>query len=311
MAEAEKPVELLKINVEQGWNCDLNCMDCYRFFECPSDHKYHIYNLGRLVKVKERLSGIKHKIGILSGKGGVGKSTVTANLAAALAGKGFSTGVVDSDFYGPSIPRILGIKDKRLRIAAKGIIPASSPLGVKVISTAFFVDKQESVTWFHDLKRSSLEQFLADVDFGNLDYLLIDLPPGTGPETINVMKLIPEQDGVVVVTIPSEVSLGVARRAISLCHQAKIPVIGVVENMSGFVCTHCGQVTDIFTTGGGERLSREMEVPFLGRVPLDRRICEDSDNGIPFIVKDAKSAAAKSFMTIVERVEEAVRKSGR
>jgi len=300
----DNQVELLRINVEVGWKCAFNCEDCYRYFQCPSLVKYQIYEKGRFGRIQEKLKGIKHILAVMSGKGGVGKSTVSANLAVAFAQKGFSTYLLDSDFFGPSIPKILGIKEERVKIGPKGIIPASGPLGIKVISTAFLMDKDEHITWFHKLKRGALEEFLVNVDFGEaLDCLILDLPPGTGSETLNMLKLIPRLDGAVVVTVPSEVSQGVAKRGISILNSAKVPIIGVIENMSGFVCPKCHKVSQILQQGGGERLAEEMAVPFLGRIPMDQKVSGASDSGSSFIVQYADAPASKSFVDIMEKVE--------
>ncbi len=300
--------ELLGINVEVGWNCKFNCEDCYRYFECPQEQKYEIYNRGRMDKVKAKMEGIKHKIAVLSGKGGVGKSTVTANLAISLAYKKKFVSVIDSDFSGPCIPKIFGLGDGRLKIGRQGIIPVIGPLGIKVISMAFLLQEDEPLTWFHHLKRGALEEFLAHVDYGQLDYLLLDLPPGTGPESLNVMKYLPTLDGVVVVTIPSEISQGVARRGITICKKAKVPIIGIIENMSGFVCSHCGRFGYPLRSGGGERLAQETGVGFLGRIPLDERIAKSSDEGVPFPLKYPDSEITRSFIKVVERIEERVEK---
>lgn len=295
--------ELLRINLEVGWKCNFNCEDCYRYFQCPSLIKYQIYQRGRLGKIQEKLKGIKHIVAVMSGKGGVGKSTVSANLAVALAQKGFSIYLIDSDFFGPSIPKILGIKEERVKIGPKGIIPANGPLGIKVISTAFLMDKAEHITWFHQLKRGALEEFLGQVDFGeDLDYLVLDLPPGTGSETLNMLKLIPRLDGAVVVTVPSEVSQGVAKRGITILKSAKVPIAGVIENMSGFVCPKCHKTFPVIRHAGGERLAEEMAVPFLGRIPMDQRVSGASDRGTSFIVQYAAAPASKSFTDIVDKV---------
>jgi ATP-binding protein involved in chromosome partitioning len=298
--ENEKLPELIKINVDYGCY-GKRCEDCGKFFECLYPKKYEMYKHGRVEKIKEKMSRIKHKVAVMSGKGGVGKSTVTSNLAIALARMKLRVGVVDSDFHGPCIPKILGVKNKKVKIG-KDIIPANGPLDIKVISTAFFVDDDEAIQWFHDLKRGALEEFLAHVDYGELDYLLIDLPPGTGAEPVNLMKYIQDLDGAIVVTIPSEVSQDVAKRGISNLNVAKVKTIGVIENMCGFVCQCCGEVVNIFQYGGGERLAKEMEVPFLGRIPLDERVSATSDNGVPFIVEYPDSSVSEAFMDIVDKI---------
>jgi len=256
--------------------------------------------------LKTRMGKVKHKIAVVSGKGGVGKSVTTANLAVALASHNsqLKVGILDADIHGPSIPKMLGIKGKRIRAGPPGVFPAVGPLGIRVLSMDFLLPNDETpVIWRGPLKMSAIRQFLSEVVWGDLDYLLIDLPPGTGDESLSIMQLLPDMDGVVIVTIPSEVSQMVVKKAVTFARQLKIPIIGIIENMSGFTCPKCGSEVEIFKTGGGEKIAEEMNIPFLGRIPLDPRICEDSDNGRPFITEHADSPAAKSFMKIVSNIE--------
>ena len=260
-------------------------------------------------RIKTWMSKIKHKIVVLSGKGGVGKSTVTANLAVALAWKGRpnQVGILDADITGPSIPKMLGARKQVLESGPPGIFPALGPLGIKIISMDFLLPSDETpVIWRGPLKSAAIRQFLADVVWGDLEYLIVDLPPGTGDEALSIMQLIQLTlgfDGVIIVTIPSEVSQLVVKKAVTFTRELKAPVLGIVENMSGFVCPYCGHRIDIFSSGGGEKISKDLDVPFLGKVPLDQRICEDADQGMPFIVKHPDSPAAKAFMEIVEKIE--------
>ena len=267
----------------------------------------------QIEKVRERMSKIKHKIAVISGKGGVGKSVVTVNLAMAFAlnGREGRIGILDADLHGPCVPKIIGLKGQRLQAGPPGIFPAFGPLGIRVVSMDFLLPEQETpVIWRGPLKYQAIRQFLSDIVWGELDYLFIDLPPGTGDESLSVMQLLPEMDGVVIVTIPSEVSQDVVKKAVSFARQLKTPVIGIIENMSGFICPNCGAEINIFKVGGGEKIASEMNVPFLGRIPIDPKICEDSDEGIPFIVEHRDSAAAKAFTEIVKKVEKAVEKKG-
>ena len=262
-----------------------------------------------LKRVKERMAKVKHKIAVISGKGGVGKSVVTVNLAVAFAlnGREGRVGILDADIHGPCIPKIIGLKGKRLIAGPPGIFPASGPLGVKVVSIDFLLPGQETpVIWRGPLKYQAIRQFLSDIVWGELDYLFIDLPPGTGDEPLSVMQLLPDMDGVVIVTIPSEVSRDVVMKAVSFARHLKTPIIGILENMSGFVCPNCGAEIDIFRVGGGEKIAKEMNVRFLGRIPIDPRICEDSDEGVPFVMKHEDTAAAKAFMEIAKKIEEIV-----
>jgi len=263
----------------------------------------------QIKKVKDRMSKVKHKIAVISGKGGVGKSVVTVNLAMAFAlnGREGRVGILDADIHGPCVPKIIGLKGRRLQGGPPGIFPAFGPLGIRVVSMDFLLPEQETpVIWRGPLKYQAIRQFLSDIVWGDLDYLFIDLPPGTGDESLSVMQLLPEMDGVVIVTIPSEVSQDVVKKAISFARQLKTPVIGIIENMSGFICPKCGAEISIFKVGGGEKIANEMNVPFLGRIPIDPNICEDSDEGVPFVIKHRDSAAAKAFMEIVKKIEETV-----
>ena len=262
-------------------------------------------------RLKARMAKIKHKLAILSGKGGVGKSTITANLALALVRKGHKVGVLDADIHGPSIPKIFGVRKGKLIAGPPGIFPAEGPLGTKVASMDFLLlDDETPVIWRGPLKMVAIRQLLADVVWGDLDFLLVDLPPGTGDEPLSVMQLIPDIDGVIVITAPSEVSQIVAKRAIGFTRQLHVPVAGIIENMSGFVCPKCGAEINIFGAGGGQKMAEQLGVPFLGRIPIDQRICEDSDSGLPFIVEHAESAATKAFMSVVSKVEEFLKGEG-
>jgi len=259
-------------------------------------------------KLRARMSKIKHKIAVISGKGGVGKSTVTVNLAMAFAMHGYanSVGILDADIHGPCVPKMLDLKEQRLMGGPAGMLfPVTGPLGIKVVSMGFLLPSDEApVIWRGPLKMRVIQQFLSDITWGELDYLLIDLPPGTGDEPLSVMQLIPDMDGVIVVTIPSEVSQVVVKKAITFARQLGIPIIGIIENMSGFICPNCGVKVDIFRSGGGKKIAEELEVPFLGSIPIDQKICEDADKGMPFIVEHAESPATKAFMEIVSKIED-------
>ena len=249
---------------------------------------------------------IKHKIAVISGKGGVGKTVTAVNLAIAFAMQGHENrvGLLDADLHGPCVPKMLGMEDKKLKVGPIGAFPAVGPLGVKVASMAFVLEgKEVPVIWRGPLKMRAIQQFLSEVAWGELDFLLIDLPPGTGDEPLSVLKLLPDMDGVVIVTIPSEVSQTVVGKAITFSRQLNVPVIGIIENMSGFVCPDCSKVTDIFKSGGGKKVAQEYSVPFLGKIPLDPRVCEASDLGHPFIMEYPESPAAKAFLEIVEKIK--------
>jgi len=284
--------------------CDGKCESCSKRSDCTDPRKERWEEQQRL---KQKISKIKHKIAIISGKGGVGKSTVTVNLAMAFAMQDHANrvGILDADIHGPSIPKMLGLRGQRLQALAAGIIfPVIGPLGIKVVSMDFLLPSDDSpVIWRGPLKMRAIQQFLSDITWGELDFLFVDLPPGTGDEPLSIMQLIPDMDGVVIVTIPSEVSQIVVKKAVTFARQLGVPVIGIVENMSGFVCPKCGAEVNIFKTGGGRKIAEDLDVPFLGSIPIDPEICTDSDDGKPFIVGHPESPASKAFMDIVKKIE--------
>jgi len=250
------------------------------------------------MKMAQRMSRIKHKIVVMSGKGGVGKTTVAANLACVLAEEG-AVGLVDADVTGPDVAKIMGVEDAQVKATATGLEPTIGPAGVRVISMAQLIERDTAVVWRGPLKIKALKQMLSDTEWGDLDYLVIDLPPGTSDEPLSVAQEIPDADGAVVVTTPQEVSLLDVRKSIAFAKAVKLDILGVIENMSGFVCPHCGKPTDIFKVGGGEAAAKEMGLPFLGRIPLDPRIVIGGDAGKPFVIEHPDSEAAKAFRTIV------------
>ncbi|MEM3731530.1 MAG: Mrp/NBP35 family ATP-binding protein [Candidatus Bathyarchaeia archaeon] len=258
-------------------------------------------------KLKTRMGKIKHKVAVISGKGGVGKSTITVNLAAAFAMHGHAdrVGILDADIHGPSVPKILGLTGQKLQVDSSGVFPASSALGIRVVSMDFLLpDENVPVIWRGPLKMTAIRQFLSDVVWGNLDILLIDLPPGTGDEPLTVAQLLPEIDGVIIVTIPSGVSQNVVRRAVTFARRLGMPIIGVVENMSGFVCPNCGVKFDIFQSGGGRKIAEELSIQFLGSIPIDQKISEASDKGLPFISLYSDSPASKAIVEIANKIED-------
>ncbi|MEM3783941.1 MAG: Mrp/NBP35 family ATP-binding protein [Candidatus Bathyarchaeia archaeon] len=262
--------------------------------------------IAQMEKLKSRMEKVRHKIAVISGKGGVGKSTVTVNLAVAFAVHGHANrvGILDADIHGPSVPKILGLAGQRLQAGPPGVFPVLGSLGIKVVSMDFLLpDENAPVIWRGPLKMTAIRQFLSDIVWGELDILLIDLPPGTGDEPLSIAQLLPELDGVIIVTIPSEVSQMVVKKAVTFSRRLGMPIIGVIENMSGFVCPNCGAKVDIFQSGGGMKIAEELAIPFLGSIPIDQKISEASDKGTPFIVEHADSPASKAFMEIVKKVE--------
>ncbi|MFA6713899.1 MAG: Mrp/NBP35 family ATP-binding protein [Victivallales bacterium] len=255
------------------------------------------------LKLKERLSSIKHKVMVLSGKGGVGKSSVSVNLAVSLAMNGMKVGLLDIDFHGPSVPTMLGLKKITLNTGDDGIIPAEVH-NLKVVSISMLLEKDNdnAIIWRGPMKAGVLKQLLENVNWGELDYLIMDFPPGTGDEALSACQLVSDADGGIIVTTPQEVSLSDCRRCISFCRQLGLPVLGVLENMSGFVCPKCGEIADIFGCGGGEDMAKSYNVPFLGKIPLDPELRASCDSGHPFIYHSQHKPAALAFAAAVDKL---------
>ena len=233
--------------------------------------------------LSQKMCNIKHKILVLSGKGGVGKSTVAANLAVELSREGYKVGLLDADIHGPSIPTIFGLQNATISPSTRdnSIPPVQITENLKAISVGFLLQNQDDALIMRGpMKMGIIQQFLKDVEWGELDYLIADLPPGTGDEPLSLCQLIDDADGAVVVTTPQEVALADVRKSINFCHKLNLPVLGVVENMSGFICPKCGDVTNIFKTGGAEKMCGDMNVPFAGRIPLTADIVEAGDSGL-------------------------------
>ena len=280
-----------------------NCETCNQSSSCSQQEK-ESHAQGRL---NTRLSQIKHRILVMSGKGGVGKSTVSTNLAVALSMDGFEVGLLDADIHGPNIPKMLGIESRSVVGSIDGMIPVEVFPGLKVMSTAFFIGDQDNpVIWRGPMKHSAISQFLGEVEWGNLDFLIVDLPPGTGDEPLSVAHLIKNVDGAVVVTTPQDVALLDSRKAVIFSRILSIPVIGIVENMSGLECPHCHKGIPLFKIGGGERAALDLKVPFLGRIPIDPEMVTSCDRGMPFIMSYPKSEATKAFRQIADRCKEYV-----
>jgi len=200
---------------------------------------------------------------------------------------------------------MLGLRGQRLQVNPIGVFPVTGPMGIRVVSMDFLLESDDApVIWRGPLKMRAIQQFLSEMMWGDLEFLFIDLPPGTGDEPLSVLQLIPEMDGVVIVTIPSEVSQVVVKKAVTFARQLGIPIIGIIENMSGFVCPKCGAEINIFKVGGGQKISEDLSVPFLGSIPIDPEICSDSDDGMPFMIGHANSPATKAFKEIVKKIED-------
>jgi len=253
-------------------------------------------------KVSKVLARIKNRILVFSGKGGVGKSTVAANLALALSLRGRKVGLLDVDIHGPNLAKMLGVEGRKLEISEDSIKAVPVNENLKLVSMSFLLDSPDlPVIWRGPMKMKVIQQFLGEVDWGDLDWLVIDSPPGTGDEPLSVAQMIPAT-GAIIVTTPQDVSVLDSRKAVTFAMRLDLKVIGIVENMSGMSCPHCGWTIDLFKTGGGERAAAEMNVPFLGKIPIDPRIVVSGDEGKPFAVHQADSEAARAFGEIVDRV---------
>ena len=249
------------------------------------------------------LPDVTHILAVSSGKGGVGKSTVAANLAVALAQSGAAVGLIDADIYGPNIPMMLGVRKPPEQKDGK-LLPAESH-GVKLISMGFFVPEETAIVWRGPMVHTAIQQFFRDIIWGKLDYLLIDLPPGTGDAQLSISQLV-TLAGVITVTTPQEVALHDVRKGMTMFQKVNVPLLGIIENMSYYVCGHCGERTDIFSHGGGERAAEKLGVPFLGHIPIDPAIRAGGDEGLPIVVSDPDSPQAKTFRNIAAKIAEAL-----
>jgi len=254
-------------------------------------------------RLQEMMENIRHKILVLSGKGGVGKSTVAVNLAVALSMEGKKVGLLDVDFHGPSIPTLLHLEGETLQSDGESMLPVEYSQGLKVVSLGFVLSNpDDAVVWRGPIKMGVIKQLLSEVQWGELDYLVVDLPPGTGDEPLSTAQLIPGDRGAVIVTTPQDLSVVDVRKSISFCRLLKLPIWGVIENMSGLVCPHCGGIVYPFKSGGGEKMAEGMGLPFLGRIPMDPLVVEASDRGQPFIYAQQQSEAAKAFSMAVRYI---------
>jgi len=249
------------------------------------------------------IPGVKHVVAVASGKGGVGKSTVSANLAVRLAQMGYRVGLLDVDIYGPSIPLMFGIRDKP-RLEGNRVLPFER-YGVKVMSLGFIVEADQPVIWRGPMVMKAIEQMLGDVEWGELDFMILDLPPGTGDAQLTVTQKM-ALSGAVIVTTPQDVALIDARKGLAMFRRVNVPVIGIVENMSSFVCPHCGHETPIFKRGGGEATAAELGTAFLGRIPLDPAIVEGGDSGTPIVVADPDGPHGAAFGKVAQAVVDEV-----
>ncbi len=254
--------------------------------------------------IKQTLEKIKNKLFVLSGKGGVGKSSVSSNLAVSLAKKGFKTGLMDVDLHGPSIAQMFGITDM-LDMASEEkqlLAPKKVMDNLYVVTIqALMQDKDQAVIWRGPAKTGMINQFIANVDWGELDFLIIDAPPGTGDEPISVAQAIPDAQGIIVTT-PQEVALADIRKSISFCKTVKLKTLGIVENMSGFKCPHCNEAIELFNSGGGKATAEQFNLNFLGSIPFDLNVVKSGDSGKPILMNETDSEFAKNFETIITNI---------
>ena len=264
--------------------------------DCKADKNEHNRWL-----VNKRMNEIKHKLIVGSNKGGVGKSTVTTNLAIALQESGYSVGLADADLHGPNIPKLLQAENVRLKSTDVGIDPYETSNGLKVASLGFLIeDPNMHIAWRDAVKYDFIIELLGNINWGPLDYLLFDLPPGTGNEQITIIDFIGEVDGAVVVTTPQDLAILDARKMISFSRDSNVPIVGVIENMSTMSCPHCEKDIDVFKKGGGQKLAEELVLPYLGSIPLDGDIVANSDSGQPVVLSRPDSVASKAFMKLAE-----------
>jgi ATP-binding protein involved in chromosome partitioning len=255
---------------------------------------------GRVQQTKPAVPGVRAIVAVASGKGGVGKSTTAVNLALALKGLGLSVGLLDADIYGPSQPRMMGIKGRPSSPDGKRLLPLEN-YGIKVMSMGFMVPEETPMIWRGPMVMSAINQMLRDVEWGELDMLVVDLPPGTGDAQLTMAQQVP-LSGAVIVSTPQDIALLDARKGLNMFRKVDVPVLGIVENMSYFLCPHCGERSDIFSHGGARREAEKLGVDFLGEIPLDMAIRETSDGGHPIVVSDPASAHSKTYRAIAEQV---------
>jgi len=256
-----------------------------------------------LAQSQNKMMGVKRVVAVASGKGGVGKSTVSVNLACALQHLGAAVGLLDCDIYGPSIPLMMGIRDRPTLSAAQKLVPPAN-YGVKLMSMGFLIEGDAPVIWRGPMIMKTIQQFISEVEWGTLDYLLVDLPPGTGDAQLSLCQTVP-LDGGVIVTTPQEASLGVVRKGIAMFEKVNVPILGIVENMSYFITPNCDRV-EIFGHGGGRAEAERKKVPFLGEIPIYLKIREGGDTGHPVVAADPDSAPAQPFLKLAETLREAL-----
>jgi ATP-binding protein involved in chromosome partitioning len=268
----------------------------------PALSKEQFQDLREDLMLADSLTRIENTLMILSGKGGVGKSTVAVNLAAALAAADRQVGLLDIDIHGPSVPTLLKLEGvSASQKSDRGLLPVRYNDNLKVMSIEFVVGDQahEAVIWRGPMKHQMIKQFISEVDWGQLDFLIVDAPPGTGDEPLSICQMAPPRSQAIIVTTPQKVALKDVKKSIRFCKSLEMPIFGIVENMSGFVCPDCGATHDLFKSGGGEKLARETGFRFLGRIPIDPRLVAASDEGNPFVLEYPTSPTSSAFDEII------------
>lgn len=282
------------------------CAICDENETCQKDKEGHSRWL-----VSKRMERIDYKVLVMSNKGGVGKSTVTTNLAVSLALKGYEVGICDMDIHGPNIPKMVGAEGQKLKISTSGGIIPFQTYNLKIASMSFLLQSSDDpIIWRDAYKYEFINQLLGGVEWQDLNFLLVDLPPGTGNESVTTIDLIGNVSGAVIVSTPQEVALLDSRKSITFARDSEIPIIGVVENMSGLQCPHCQQFVEVFRQGGGEASAMDMGVPFLGRIPLDPEVVTQSDYGEPYALFNSDTATADAYHSIANKVDDFCKHSG-
>jgi ATP-binding protein involved in chromosome partitioning len=300
--EKEIGMEKKKCDVRQS------CDGCQEEKICSNKEKEE-HEEARLA---QKLFHIRNKIMVMSGKGGVGKSTVAVNLAASLAMQGYAVGILDADLHGPDIPRMCGAENRPLLSHGDGINPVKIFKGLRIVSMGLVSqDPDKAIVWRGPLKHKAIKQFLGDVNWGDLDFLIIDLPPGTGDEPLSIAHLIKNVDGSIIVTTPQDVALLDSRKAVSFSRLINVPVLGIIENMSGMACPKCGEKIDLFKVGGGAKAARELGVAYLGHIPIDPKMVIRCDAGTPFVTDPEPSVVKTAYIRLSQEVIKATnRKAG-
>ncbi len=278
------------------------CNSCSKNGNCSDDDKKDCEKEQGEQRLADNLAAIKHKIVVMSGKGGVGKSSTAVNLALALVKQGNKVGLLDIDIHGPSIPTLLGLEGHRPAVSEAGMVPIKRG-ELKIMSIGFLIESiDDALIWRGPAKAGVIQQFIKDVKWEELDYLVVDCPPGTGDEPLTIVQLLGEGTGAVLVTTPQKVALVDVRKSVTFCRKMNLPIYGIIENMSGFVCPKCNEVTNIFKKGGGQQMAADMSVPFLGQVPMDPRMVDAGDLGTPMIESYPESPTAKTLLDVAQEI---------